>query len=525
MRAPAAAAFVVAVALCALRAPVVPAAEPAPPEVAVPAEPWRSPLDYGPDTPRGALARFMTACRNGEYAKAAEYLNLGALPRAQRAWRGPELARALEIVLDRALWVDLEKLPADRDGDPQDGLPARRDSLGAIETQEGRVGVFIERVTLGNGEVVWKIASDTVAAIPALYAEFGWGPLARVLPAFFFETRLLSIRLWQWIGLGLLAAAAWALSWLVRGLLVRAVRLVLRWRAGPPSGLPDAVAEPLRLLLGVVVGRAGLPLLALAVPVHRLFAGALTSLAIVAMTWLFLRVLDEYVRRFETRLDRARHARAVDAAQFGRRTLKVFVVVVAFIAALQNFGFNVTGLLAGLGVGGLAVALAAQKTVENLFGSISLVADQPVRLGDVCRFGDTVGTVEDIGLRSTRIRTVARTLVTVPNAQFSTMAIENLSLRDRIPVRASVMLPQGTSAERVRALLVALRERVGAVKQVEAHSVSARFVRLDPQALEVECFAYVLTTRWEEYVEVREEVLLRALEVAGGEARVAARRD
>ncbi|MGH7341026.1 MAG: mechanosensitive ion channel family protein, partial [Candidatus Rokuibacteriota bacterium] len=368
------------------------------------------------------------------------------------------------------------------------------------------------------------VSADVVAIIPELYGEFGWGPLARVLPAPFFELRLLQIRLWQWIGLALLGVVAWAGSWLVRGIIVRAARLVLaRSAAAVPAGsLAAAVAEPLRLLFGVVVSAVGLASLGLAVPVHRVLTGVLKSLAIVALTWLFLRILDEYAQRFERQLDRTRHARAVDTAHLGRRTIKVFVVIVAFIAALQNFGFNVTGLLAGLGVGGLAVALAAQKTVENLFGSISLVADQPVRLGDVCRFGDTVGTVEDIGLRSTRIRTVSRTLVTIPNAQFSTMALENLSLRDRIPVRATLALPQGTTAARVREVLAKLREQVATVPHVDAASTRATFVRLDPQALEVELFVYVMTTRWEEYVGVREQVLLAALEVVGGSVRIAA---
>jgi MscS family membrane protein len=200
----------------------------------------------------------------------------------------------------------------------------------------------------------------------------------------------------------------------------------------------------------------------------------------------------------------------------GRRSLKVFVAVIAVIAALQNFGFNVTGLLAGLGVGGLAVALAAQKTVENLFGSVSLVADQPVRVGDVCRFGDTVGTVEDIGLRSTRIRTIDRTLVTVPNAQFSTLALENLSRRDRMPVRATVTLPQGTSAERVREVLAALREMIVAQPKVDPDSARVRFVRMGGEHLEVELFAYVRTSRWEEFVDIREQIFLHALEVVGG---------
>lgn len=520
MRAPAAAALVAL--LCAVGVPVARAAESTTEQAAAATEPWRSPLSFGSDTARGAMARFMDACRNGEYAKAAEYLNLTQLKRSERAKRGAELAAELEIVLDRVLWVDLDKLSTEPGGDPNDGLPPLRDSLGTIEMDDGPVEILIERVNAGNGQAVWKIASDVVAIIPELYEEYGWGPLARVLPAPFFELRLFQIRLWQWIGLVLLGVVVWGVSRLVRGILVRGARLVLARSGGavPASSLAVAVAEPLRLLLGVVVVAVGLPLLGLSVPVHRVLTGVLKSLALVAFTWLFLRVLDEYAQRFERRLDRTPHAR--DTAHLGRRTLKVFVVIVAFIAALQNFGFNVTGLLAGLGVGGLAVALAAQKTVENLFGSISLVADQPVRLGDVCRFGDTVGTVEDIGLRSTRIRTVSRTLVTIPNAQFSTMALENLSLRDRIPVRATLSLPQGTTAARVRDVLTRLHDQVASVPGVDAASARATFVRLDPQVLEVELFVYVMTTRWDEYVSVREQVLLAALEVVGGSARVAA---
>ena len=514
-RAPAAAALAVLL-LCAA---VAGAAETTPEPAAATAEPWRAPTSYAPDTPRGAMARFMEACRSGEYAKAAEYLNLSQLRRAERARVGAELARELEIILDRVLWLDLDKLSTERDGDPTDGLPPLRDSIGTINTKDGPVEVVIERVTEANGQQVWKFGADVVAIIPALYEEYGWGPLARVLPAPFFEIRMLRIRLWQWIGLGLLGAVAWVVSWLLRGVLIRTARFVLSRSTDEvaPGRLAAGTAEPLRLLLAVVVCALGLPLLGLAVPVHRVLGGILKSLAIVALAWLFLRILDEYAQRFERRLDQ--HAR--DTAHLGRRTLKVFIVIIAFIAALQNFGFNVTGLLAGLGVGGLAVALAAQKTVENLFGSISLVADQPVRLGDVCRFGDTVGTVEDIGLRSTRIRTVSRTLVTIPNAQFSTMAIENLSVRDRIPVRATLALPQGTTAARMREVLARLREQVAGVPRVDAASARATLVRLESQAVDVELFVYAMTTSWEEYVEVREQVLLAALDVVGETRRIA----
>src|SRR2546428_7699522 len=502
--------LLVALVLCAAGA--------APPGAPPPGEPAGPATALGPEVPRGAMARFLTACRQGRYALAAEYLNLRQLPQSVRAQKGPELARELETVLDRALWVDVDRLSDEPEGDPEDGLPPLRDSLGTIETPAGPVEVLIERVPQPGGRPVWRAAASAVAAIPALYEEFGWGPLAAVLPAPFFQVRFLNIRLWQWIGLFLLVAAAWLAAKLGGRLAVGLVRRVLAARPALDGRLAEHAAGPTGLAIGLAVFATGFRFLALAVPIQRVFLGAEKALAIVAVTWLALRGLDVLMARFERRLDEHRHLRAVATVPLGRRTLKVFVAVVAFIAALQNFGFNVTGLIAGLGVGGLAVALAAQKTVENLFGSVSLVADQPVRLGDVCRFGDTVGTVEDIGLRSTRVRTVDRTLVTIPNAQFSTLALENLSLRDRIPVRATLTLPQGTSAERVRQVLAALREMIVSHPKVHAESPRARFVRMGPQAHVIELLGYVLTTRWDEFVEIREQIFLRALEVVGAGA-------
>src|SRR5262249_11290503 len=275
-----------------------------------------------------------------------------------------------------------------------------------------------------------------------------------------------------------------------------------------PERLAGYATGPLRLGFGLIAFASGLDLLELAVPVQRVVVGAEKAVAIVAITWLSLRLLDVLAARVGQR-----HVRAWTTVSLGRRSVKVFVAIVAGVAALQNFGFNVTGLIAGLGVGGLAVALAAQKTVENLFGSVSLVADQPVRVGDVCRFGDTVGTIEDIGLRSTRVRTVDRTLVTIPNAQFSTLALENLSRRDRIPVRATVTLPQGSDGTRVRQMLAELRTMLSAQPKVHKDSIRVRFAGMGPQALEIEFLAFVLTSSWDEFVEAREQILLQALDL------------
>src|SRR5881628_1981957 len=236
-------------------------------------EPARPATAVGPEVPRGAMARFHAACREGHYARAAEYLNLRQLPQSVRAQRGPELARELDVVLDRALWVDLDRLSDQPEGDPEDGLPALRDSLGTIETTTGPVEVLIERVPQPGGPPVWKIAASTVAAIPALYEEFGWGPLAAVLPAPFFQVRFLQIRLWQWIGLALLVLLAWLAAKLAGRLAAGLVRRLLARRPALDGRIAEHAAGPLAFAIALAVFAAGLRLLALAVPVQRVFVG------------------------------------------------------------------------------------------------------------------------------------------------------------------------------------------------------------------------------------------------------------
>jgi MscS family membrane protein len=229
-----------------------------------------------------------------------------------------------------------------------------------------------------------------------------------VLPAGFDHTRILGMQAWQWLGITGLAAIAGIVSWLVTWLLARVGHRVLA-RAGIDRHVAANIRGPLQLLAAVTVIAAGLPFLRLPKPIHRVLVGAEHALIVLALTWLALRALDVLSARTERRFAERRQMAAVAVVPLGRRVLKVVVGVLAVVVALQSFGFNVTGLAAGLGIGGLAIALAAQKTVENLFGGVTLIADQPVRVGDFCRFGDTQGFVEDIGLRSTSRPTADRT--------------------------------------------------------------------------------------------------------------------
>jgi MscS family membrane protein len=180
-----------------------------------------------------------------------------------------------------------------------------------------------------------------------------------------------------------------------------------------------------------------------------------------------------------------------------------------------ELGYPAASVLAGLGIGGLALALAAQKTVENLFGSVSLAADEAIRIGDSVKIDNLQGTVEGIGLRSTRVRTPDRTLVTIPNGLLAGQRIESLTARDRMRLACTLGLAYGTSSAQVRQVLADCERILRAQPKLWPHDLSVRFKELSGSSLDVEIGAWFETT-WEEFTLIRQEVLLQFLEAVEG---------
>jgi MscS family membrane protein len=197
----------------------------------------------------------------------------------------------------------------------------------------------------------------------------------------------------------------------------------------------------------------------------------------------------------------------------GRRTASVTIVVVAMLIVLQNWGYNTSTLIAGLGVGGIAVALAAQQTIANVFGGVSVVGDHPVRIGDFGKFGDLIGVVEDIGMRSTRIRTLNRTLVSVPNSNFAGLNLENYSVRDKILFNPAFQIKRSAEDRQVRELMVALEKKLGDRSQVELGPAPARLTGLTSGSFNVELFCYVLTADINEFYKIQGDLLLEINDV------------
>lgn len=462
----------------------------------------------GRETPRSAMRGFLDAARHGDFGIAAEYLDAGKT-RRRASPRAAELAEHLQAVFDRKLYVHLPELSDAPEGAQDDGLPRTRDRLGTIRTDAGPVDLLLERVNMEDDVLVWKVSRETVQRIPGLYQAYGQDPLARRMPQGLVSHRVMGLALWHWIALATLLLASAGLAWLIAPVIVRVTRPLAGLARGEHVRLRVTLG-PLRFLVALVLFVAGAAWLDLPARAAWVLGGVETVLAITGAAWLLTRIAHVLFERAHERLERRGQVSAVTMVPLGRKSVKVLLVLIALVAVLQSFGVNVTALVAGLGIGGIAVALAAQKTVENLFGGVALIADQPMRVGDFCRIGGTSGKVEEIGLRSTRLRTLERTLVTIPNGQVSSSEIENFARRDKIWLRMMLGLRYETSADQMRFLLAEIRDLLEAHPRIE-RGPRVRFVAFGEWALQIELFAYVLTADYDEFLGIREDLSLRLM--------------
>jgi MscS family membrane protein len=464
----------------------------------------------GFETPQASVRGFLEAAARDDWTTAASHLDLRATPGES----GEQLARQLSTVLDRTLLVDVDGLSTEATGAVDDGQPRGRDLVGRIETANGPVRIYVERVPGPDGDLEWKIARATMKQVPALYQELGDGPLAEYLPPVLLDVRVLRLQLWQWIGLAMLLVATLVLAWLATTVALGILRRIVRRTASTlDDRLLRTVKGPLELLIGVGVFTAGMQALRLPVFTLAVLGETAQALVVLAVTWIATRLVGATFDILNEHWLAQGQVAAVSMVPLARRVSNVFVLAVGVLVALQSFGLDLTAVIAGLGIGGLAVALAAQPTLANLFGGISLITDRPVRVGDFCRFGDRLGTIEEIGLRSTRVRTLDRTVVTVPNSEFSTLQLENFAHRDRIWLSTTLGLRYETTPDQLRWVLVKVKELLLAHPKIDPSPARVRFAGFGAYSLDVEIFAYVLTPDFNEFCAIREDVFLRIMDV------------
>ena len=473
-----------------------------PPAPAAPAD------SLGRSTPRGTVLGFIYAGRKGANDVARQYLETRLTGDAAET-----LAHQLYVVLDARLPARLTLISDHPEGSRADPLTPNRERVGTIASRRGPIDVFVDRVERGKGTHIWLFAATTLEHVPALYDEVTAQQGDKVLPGFL-TRRMWGVRLVEWLALLLGIPLLYFTTVLLNRLLTPAAGFVWRRVAGKTHGMNrNALPVPVRLLLLVFAGRWLLSSLPVSLLVRQFFTTAGTLVTIVAMVWLLMLISAEIEAYIHRHVPRSNTAAASSLLRVLRRTVDVLVVFIAFLVVLRYFGVDATPALAGLGVGGIAVALAAQKTLENVIAGASLIFDQAVRVGDVLKVGEITGTVDHIGLRSTRMRTPDRTVVSIPNSQIANASLETLSARDKFWFHPVVGLRYETTPEQLRAVLDGLRRLLETHPSVDPDSVRVRFIRLGSFSLDIEIFAYLFASDWDRFLEMQEELLLRVTEI------------
>jgi MscS family membrane protein len=499
-----------------------------------------------PDTssPRATLESFLRnfheATRrwyHGETAALAEVplgralstLDLGSVPEANRAERSVELAFQLQGILQRIELPPLDQIP-DAAAVAASGITSWRipntELVIAKQAEGPMAGRFLfSQETVTSLPVFFARVHDLPVlpgemAIPGAYDAFRLGPgpgmpalLAdwiRRLPPSAYQL-VLGEPVWKWLALLavlLLALPAVALlSWL-------GLRLDRRLREAPPLlQLGQPLAALATLLLTLWLNHlAGQPL--------RLTGQVLIG-ATVAAEFAFFAAAAWLVFVLTNRAGAAivhaqnRRPRSIDAQliRLSFRLLGIFGILYIAVHAADKLGIPVGPLLAGIGVTGLAIALAVRPTMENVIAGFMLFADRPVRIGEFCQFGDKMGTVEEIGLRSTRIRGLDRTMITVPNADFSQMQIVNFTRRDQMLFNPTIALSYETTTDQMRYILAQIREMLIRHPRVAPDPARIRFSNCGRGSLELDIFAHVASTDYVEYLGIREDLNFRIKDI------------
>jgi len=469
--------------------------------------PLEDPL--GRSTPHGTVTGFIKAAHQQEnFERAAEYLDSKLKPRERQ-----ELARKLGVVLDRKLLTNPDRLSHKPEGDLEDGIRADRDRIGVITSESGDVDVLLEHVQRGKDNPIWLFSSETLAEIPRLYAEIPSLWLEQHVPEPLQTIRWLAIPLYRWIAIPPAIALIFGLAWLLSRILFVLLRPLLRRLTKEQDDRKLAtIVAPLRLqLLGLLFYVASF--FAISLFVRHFFDRVAVTLTVIAVCWLVLRLINVVAQLTLKHLQQLNRSGDTALVYLLSRISKAVAVIIAGLVLLYLSGVELTAVLTGLGVGGLAIGFGAQKTIENLFGGIMVISDKPVKVGDFCRAGEITGTVVDIGLRSTRIRTVDRTVVAIPNGQLAALSLENFSLRDRNWLHHTIGLRYETTADQLRYVLAEVRRLLYAHSKVESDSARARLVRFGGSSLDIEIFAYVLATDYAVFLAIQEDLLLRIMDV------------
>ena len=461
---------------------------------------------FGRQTPRSAVQGFIKALAENNAPLATNYLSLNA------GENSVESVRQLKLALDTGGRLDAElQINNTPSGDLADQLPPTLEKVGTITAPDQVIDILLVRKVSEHGGQYWQISSETLQAIrdsniaakPSLIDKYTLKPLQNKMIGGYNLADIFAVFL-----LALICVAASYVFFAVLYFIFKAYYPKVR---NKPLPIDIKFVLPLALVMTSLILYEVMVFAGVSVTVREPVNRIKDIVGWFASTWLLLRVVDAIFSRAERQSYKKNQTERVSILSLLHKIIKTLLLILASIFIFGNLGFDLTTGIAALGVGGLALALGAQKMIENLVGSVVVVADQPVRVGDYCKFGELEGTVVDIGIRSTRLRTLDRTIVTVPNGEFSSMSIENFASRDMFHFLHNIYIKRNVDATTLENFLQEMEEFLVNHELTNSEWTQVRIAELRQDSMVIEFRAYIYASGADEFYDKQTQLLIEIL--------------
>ena len=403
-------------------------------------------------------------------------------------------ARAIELkeILDANGWmIQQTRIPTEPDYiDPERGASIYEDPA-----VRGR-GLLLVRQPDGR----WVFSADSLDRVPELYPSLS-RHIVTAVPSWL-RADVLGIEAWKYLGVVALIFIAFLIQKIVAFVLTGYIKRLLSEK----PALRKAVTRAERPLGGLAMAATfylGFPLLLFPVHISAVAVIATKALAAYSFVWLGFRLIDIVAEWMAAKAATTDSKLDEQLVPLVRKTLKVFTAVIGGLFVLQNLDVDVSSLLAGLGLGGLAFALAARDTIANFFGSVMIFVDKPFQLGDWVVVGEVEGIVEEVGFRTTKVRTFYDSVVTVPNANVVNTAVDNYGMRSYRRYFTTLNINYGTPPEKVQAFCEALRAIVRSIPEMRKDFYMVEFTEFGDSGLSIMVYVFVDADSWNTEMRVR----------------------
>ena len=453
---------------------------------------------------------FLKAAEEKDYVRAAKFLD-GKRPSDQ----SEELVIQLKTLLDRGLSTSIDDISRSPKGNVDDELRLSRERVGTVKTANGELPLLLDLVKRTGEPPIWLFSQETLAHVPETYESMQHKDIEHYFPEWSRKIMFLSVPLWRWGAIIVFLLTVFGIASVVTRLILWLLRKVFKKRFSPGvEASVLALKTPIFCLLGAIMNKVAAGYAMTALGRHY---WSIVGLILIwaSFAWLLVRVVDILVSIIRQRyLLRMQVERATLVSLLGR-IFKILVGLILVVALLTYAGVNVSAVITGLGIGGIAIALAAQKTLADLFGGLSIVMRGAVRVGDACLIDGITGTVEDIGTSSLSLRTPGRSVVSIPNSKVAEVSLENFALRDQFWVHPVFTLRFDTPHLVLKTVLEEIDKLLLSHAHIDKNSARVRLIDLTPSGPKIEVFAYFRRpgADWATFLGEQEKIMLEIMRV------------